>query len=621
MAYDYNKFLSGTAGETFQDLSNFFLRLDGTNNMTGSLNLNNNNIINGSSVFADTLLSTSSVLADNINEKTATNKVNITNLKLTDNQIIRSNDKVITFPDVNGVALTNNSASAVLSKGLQDNSVYFYGATDGSKRVYFNLNGNIPTATSRTYECPNDNGFLILDTATQTLTNKTLTDSTTSFQDDSDNTKKLKFQLSSITTGNTRTLTIPDSDGTISLSTFDGGSLPDLRFADYSESGLSNYITHLSYRNRFLKPREISYTHGATALQHAYSGSVYDPMNDRIYFIPNAQSNQTSWHFVNCINGTIQSYIHGTTPTAGAYIGGAFSPDQGQKGRIYMSPYGQSNQSSVWHYIDCNDGSVQTYVHGLAIPADINALGYIGSVYSPIQNRVYFIPAGQSNHAEWHYIDCSTGNVVGYAHGTSLAANAYSTGCYSPAQNRIYLCPAGAHFLQSTWHYIDCSTGNVVGYAHGATVVSAAYGGLEYSPTQNRLYFIPFAQGPETNWHFIDCDDGSVNSYAHGATVVSGGYNGGCFNPTENRIFFAPYAQANQSNWHYIDCNTGNIVAYTSNSSAIANAYNDGAYCATLNRIYFTPGKQANLSTWDYVQSLAGKSDKILPSCAIFNKY
>lgn len=52
-------------------------------------------------------------------------------------------------------------------------------------------------------------------TGTQTLTNKTLTDSTTFFQDESDNSKKLQFQLTSIATGTTRTLTIPNVNGTI----------------------------------------------------------------------------------------------------------------------------------------------------------------------------------------------------------------------------------------------------------------------------------------------------------------------------------------------------------------------------------------------------------------------
>jgi hypothetical protein len=52
-------------------------------------------------------------------------------------------------------------------------------------------------------------------TGTQTLTNKSLSDSTTFFIDNSDGTKKLQFQISGITTGTTRTVTWPDTDGTV----------------------------------------------------------------------------------------------------------------------------------------------------------------------------------------------------------------------------------------------------------------------------------------------------------------------------------------------------------------------------------------------------------------------
>lgn len=55
-----------------------------------------------------------------------------------------------------------------------------------------------------------------LDTA-QTLTNKTFTDSSTYFQDDGTPSKKMQFQLSGITTATTRTLTVQDKDGTISV--------------------------------------------------------------------------------------------------------------------------------------------------------------------------------------------------------------------------------------------------------------------------------------------------------------------------------------------------------------------------------------------------------------------
>jgi len=52
-----------------------------------------------------------------------------------------------------------------------------------------------------------------VDSGTSTLTNKTLTDNTTFYQDDVDNSKKAQLQLSGITTANTRTYTCPDNDG------------------------------------------------------------------------------------------------------------------------------------------------------------------------------------------------------------------------------------------------------------------------------------------------------------------------------------------------------------------------------------------------------------------------
>lgn len=51
--------------------------------------------------------------------------------------------------------------------------------------------------------------------STDTLTNKTLVDASTNIVDDGDNTKKLQFQCSGITTATTRTWTVPDSSDTI----------------------------------------------------------------------------------------------------------------------------------------------------------------------------------------------------------------------------------------------------------------------------------------------------------------------------------------------------------------------------------------------------------------------
>jgi hypothetical protein len=50
---------------------------------------------------------------------------------------------------------------------------------------------------------------------TQSLTNKTFQDSTTSFADNADATKKVKLEVSGVTTGTTRTMTVPDADTTL----------------------------------------------------------------------------------------------------------------------------------------------------------------------------------------------------------------------------------------------------------------------------------------------------------------------------------------------------------------------------------------------------------------------
>lgn len=68
------------------------------------------------------------------------------------------------------------------------------------------------------------------NSATATLTNKTLDNTNTvtlkdtnfTLQDDGDTTKQMQFQLSGITTGTIRTLTMPDADGTLVLKDSNG---------------------------------------------------------------------------------------------------------------------------------------------------------------------------------------------------------------------------------------------------------------------------------------------------------------------------------------------------------------------------------------------------------------
>ncbi len=80
---------------------------------------------------------------------------------------------------------------------------------------------------SATITFPSSSATLATLALSENLTNKTLDTTNTitlkdtlfTLQDDGDLTKQLQFQLSGITAGNTRTVTIPDASGTLAYST------------------------------------------------------------------------------------------------------------------------------------------------------------------------------------------------------------------------------------------------------------------------------------------------------------------------------------------------------------------------------------------------------------------
>lgn len=130
---------------------------------------------------------------------------------------------------ISGISLGNNLATLTISTGLTGTSY------NGSTAVTIGIDSSVVTTTG-----------------SQTLTNKTFTDSTTLFQDDVDNTKKLAFQLSGITSGQTRTLTIPNNSGTIALTSDITGGTP---------GGSS---THVQFNNSGVFGGDAGFTYDAT---------------------------------------------------------------------------------------------------------------------------------------------------------------------------------------------------------------------------------------------------------------------------------------------------------------------------------------------------------------------
>ena len=90
-------------------------------------------------------------------------------------------------------------------------------ADDNTKIARFD-SGTISGSTTRTFTFPDENGTLL--TSASTIPGGGFLDNTFRISDNSDNNKKLAFECSGITSGQTRTMTVPDSSGTISTESF-----------------------------------------------------------------------------------------------------------------------------------------------------------------------------------------------------------------------------------------------------------------------------------------------------------------------------------------------------------------------------------------------------------------
>lgn len=407
-----------------------------------------------------------------------------------------------------------------------------------------------------------------------------------------------------------------DSNDNIQLVGSSPDKIPNTDFSDFNLFNIQSYIGLIGNQSNEIFA---SITNSLTMQTSAYAGGVYSPTLNRIYLVPYGQSNQSTWHYIDCLSQTLVGYAAPTTVKF-AYIGGVYSPDQD---RIYFIPYAACNQAN-WHYIN-SAGNPITYANNVIV----SIYGYYGGVYSPKQKRIYFVPYAQAvNVNNWHYIDCTDGSVITYVSGASnVSGLAYASGVYSPDQDRIYFVP----YLQSTniyWHYIDCTNGNIVSYVNGVSAVSQAYLGGVYSPTQNRIYLVPYGQSNQSKWHYIDCYKGTVVEYNNTTNAVQNAYVGGVYFPTQNRIYFVPYNQSNQGLWHYIECDVGGITTTSTIRSysagvGLQQAFFGGVFSPTDNILYYVPYANLGSSAVYGVYDLENNVDYVnstLMSSALFNK-
>ena len=112
------------------------------------------------------------------------------------------------------VPITSSSVDTLTNKSLVDSSNYFINNADNTKKIQFQLNG-LTTATTRVVSFPDANLTIVGTATTQTLSNKSLVDNSTFVISNADNSKKITFDVSAVTTATTRTIAFPDSNTTI----------------------------------------------------------------------------------------------------------------------------------------------------------------------------------------------------------------------------------------------------------------------------------------------------------------------------------------------------------------------------------------------------------------------
>jgi hypothetical protein len=194
---------------------------------------------------------------------------------------------------------------------------------------------------------------VVTTSSAQTLTNKTFTDSSTLFQDETDNSKKLSFQLSGISPTSTRTLSIPDASGTITLNgnTFFIGTTSvanDRTSANLSLTGISSVtFPGSSSGSILLQPTAIAGTNTitlpavtGTVVTTGDTGSVSNTM------LAGSIANNKLTNSSVTVNGTTISLGASGTVTANTTNNVTFNNTFIQDDFNYFTVYADSDDSS-----------------------------------------------------------------------------------------------------------------------------------------------------------------------------------------------------------------------------------------------------------------------------------
>lgn len=346
-----------------------------------------------------------------------------------------------------------------------------------------------------------------------------------------------------------------------------------------------------------------------------YVSAIFSPVNKRIYLIPRSISFNTieevdyrvMFHYFDCLTEEIVAYnplgndgdyenkkdiFLGTLVGQAEWSGGRYLPS--------IDSIVLFNDTAIIGNISCSTGLCNMYEEVIEIGYSIdNPYVFKTGAYSPIENRLYFIPnvinADENTLTEWKYLNIDTFEIetlnVNLAANDTVEENAYGQyTTYSPLNNRIYLVPMG-QCKKPTWHYIDCNTGTLVSYTHGIDTSDLPedmrlFLTFVYSPIKNRIYMVAFPQGEiQTQWYYIVCETGLVAELPGIINGISELVMPTNVSLMQNKIYLFSGDAVNQPGLNkYFDCETETFVAI--NGGAFNSMIVQDGFDYSKNRFY-----------------------------------
>ena len=247
--------------------------------------------------------------------------------------ITTATTRSIAFPDSNTTILGTNSTQTVSNKSLIDSSTTIINQVDLTKAAKFDTS-QITTSTTRTLTLPDTSITLAGRSNTETFQNKSLESSTTFITDNSDSTKKLTFNVAGITTGTTRTVTLPDANftavgtttsQTITNKDIDGGTATDTSRITTPKASLStlNSLTRKEGTILFASDAKRLFVDNGTSLSSIGGATGGD--SDAIFY-ENGQTVTANYTITTNTNAmstgtiTINSGVSVTVPSGSRWV-------------------------------------------------------------------------------------------------------------------------------------------------------------------------------------------------------------------------------------------------------------------------------------------------------------